>query len=112
MKKMIDGAADKAVDHVEGEQLLDKRSMRQCGGRCDPEPSISIPEDRLVCENCAKTHAPELVKIREAALSYAERESEAAVESLIDRIKQTISEPLESRIMRAIAEWKGEDVPF
>lgn len=115
MKKMIDGAADKRQwITLKLNNCLTNDPCVNCGGRCDPGgfDFYSRGTEALVCENCAKTHAPELVKIREAALSYAERESEAAVESLIDRIKQTISEPLESRIMRAIAEWKGEDVPF
>lgn len=83
-----------------------------CGARCDPNGFDYGIDKRLVCDQCAYQDAPEMMRIRTEAMSYAKRESEAAVENLIERIKQTISEPLEARIMRTIDELKGEDVPF
>ncbi|MCK9362170.1 MAG: hypothetical protein M0P74_00985 [Syntrophales bacterium] len=45
-----------------------------CGARCDPmglDYGIGLS---LVCDSCAAKYRPDLVAIREAALSYAEAE--------------------------------------
>jgi hypothetical protein len=85
-----------------------------CGGRCDPGgfDYYSRGTEALVCENCAKAHAPELVKIREAALSYAEREAAAMAGLIGDRVRRAFKEPLEARIMRVIDESRSDNVPF
>jgi len=85
-----------------------------CGGRCDPGglDYFSRGTEALVCENCAKAHAPELVKIREAALNYAEREAQAMAAMIRDRVSQAFNEPIEARIMRVIDELRNGNVPF
>jgi len=57
-----------------------------CGGRCDPCGFDYFLGDSLylVCDACAETYSPELVKMRSEALAFADREDHVASMPLID----------------------------
>ena len=82
-----------------------------CGNRTDPGGLDFGIGKRLVCGECAKKHAPEMVGIREAALSYAKMERSMILSDIRDKISDTIYLPVEKRIMKVLDEiCKGDSI--
>lgn len=75
-----------------------------CGNRTDPDGLDFGIGKSLVCDECAKKDAPEMVEIREAALSYAEIERSMILSDIRDKISDAIYLPVEQRIMKVLAE--------
>ncbi len=69
---------------------------------------------RPVCDQCAAKYAPEMVKIKEAAENYAERDREMVVADMRLKIIEAINEPVGKRIIRVMDEICNieADVPF
>jgi hypothetical protein len=82
-----------------------------CGSRTDPCGLDYGIEENLVCDKCVKAKRPDLVKIREAAFKFNEREKEAFKEGLKMEIEAAIHEPIEARIMRVFAETDVHRIP-
>ena len=87
-----------------------------CGARCDPGglDYFDKTTDGLVCDSCAKKHAPEMVAIQKAAYDFAEGETSLMLDDLRCKVRDAISEPVEKRIMKVLDEICGvaDDVPF
>lgn len=86
-----------------------------CGGRCDPGGFDYFAEGtgHLVCDDCAKKYAPEMVNIQKAALNYAKRDREIMARDIQRKIKGAINEKVEVRIMRVFDEiYRDEDGIF
>jgi hypothetical protein len=77
-----------------------------CGGRCDPGglDYVAKGTGRLVCDDCAKKYAPEMVEIQKAALSYAERDVSLTRYDIREKIRDAIDEPVEKRVMKVLDE--------
>ena len=63
----------------------------------------------MVCDMCAKKHAPEMVRIRGDAGQWNDREVYAVKQSAADEILHIIDEPVIERVRQAVMVLAGDD---
>ncbi|RPH48774.1 MAG: hypothetical protein EHM85_16040 [Desulfobacteraceae bacterium] len=80
-----------------------------CGNRTEPGGLDFGIGKSLVCVECAKKHAPEIVEIREEALSFAKREKSMLASDIRHKINDEIYLSVEKRILRILDEACKDD---
>ncbi|MCK9362169.1 MAG: hypothetical protein M0P74_00980 [Syntrophales bacterium] len=86
--------------------FLTKAPCAYCNEQCDPIRFDFRDEKtgKSVCVVCAEKYAPEMVRIKEDALCYAEGEVALMIQKIQGKVSDLINYPVEKRIMEVLEE--------